>query len=103
VEAGERRAASGESFDKTAALTVPFLSPLASRLSPAPGERDWLERHANWFAAALLMPPGPLREAAVDLDLHTWRGRYELRDRCGVSISALNSRLKQLGYPAIRR
>jgi hypothetical protein len=65
-------------------------------------ERQWQERHANWFAAALLLPPLPLRRAASEVDITAWRGRYELRDRCGVSISALNSRLRQLGYPQVR-
>jgi uncharacterized protein DUF955 len=65
-------------------------------------ERDWQEKHANWFAAALLMPPVPLRRAAAEVDISAWRGRYELRDRCGVSISALNARLRQLGYPDVR-
>jgi Zn-dependent peptidase ImmA (M78 family) len=68
----------------------------------APSERDWQERQANWFAAALLMPPLPLRRAAAEVDVAEWRGRYELSGRCGVSISALNSRLKQLGYPSVR-
>lgn len=65
-------------------------------------ERRWQEIQANWFAAALLMPPMPLRRAASEVDVTRWRGRYDLSDRCGVSISALNSRLKQLGYPAVR-
>jgi hypothetical protein len=73
---------------------------------PAPhackAQRDWQEKHANWFAAALLMPPRLLRQAATEVDVTAWRGRYELRDRCGVSISALNSRLRQLGYPGVR-
>jgi uncharacterized protein DUF955 len=69
---------------------------------PPPAERDWQEKHANWFAAALLMPPVPLRRAAAEVDISAWRGRYELRDRCGVSISALNARLRQLGYPDVR-
>jgi Zn-dependent peptidase ImmA (M78 family) len=64
--------------------------------------RRWQEKHANWFAAALLMPPSPLRQAAAAVDIGSWRGRYELRERCGVSISALNARLRQLGYPSVR-
>jgi Zn-dependent peptidase ImmA (M78 family) len=72
------------------------------RKSTPAAERYWQEIHANWFAAALLMPPAALRRAVADLDITRWRGRYALRDRCGVSISALNSRLRQLGYPEIR-
>src|SRR5947209_279480 len=68
----------------------------------APAARQWQETHANWFAAALLMPPRPLREAAAAVDIESWRGRYELRERCGVSITALNARLRQLGYAAVR-
>src|SRR5687768_13273791 len=56
-------------------------------------QRAWQETHANWFAAALLMPPSLLRRAAAAVDVTAWRGRYELRDRCGVSITALNARL----------
>ena len=48
------------------------------------------------------MPPAPLRRAAAEVDVTAWRGRYELRDRFGVSISALNARLRQLGYPEVR-
>lgn len=65
-------------------------------------DREWQERQANWFAAALLLPPQPLRRAAAAVDVTSWRGRYELRDQCGVSISALNARLEQFGYPAVR-
>jgi hypothetical protein len=66
-----------------------------------PPERDRQERHANWFAAALLMPRTPLLRAAARVDITCWRGRYELRDRFGVSISALNARLAQLGFPGV--
>ncbi len=85
------------------------ISPWRSRRSvagasstPPAAEREWQERHANWFATALLMPPLPLRRAAAGIDVTAWRGRYALRERCGVSISALNARLSQLGYPAVR-
>jgi hypothetical protein len=60
-------------------------------------QHDWRERHANWFAAALLMPIPLVLSAASDLDLSTWRDRYALRDRFNVSISALNARLATLG------
>jgi Zn-dependent peptidase ImmA (M78 family) len=77
------------------------LNPPASRI-PEPSTDRWQENHANWFAAALLMPPLPLRRAAGTVDITAWRGRYELRERCGVSISALNVRLRQLGYPPVK-
>ena len=77
--------------------------PTCGGYPPSPeAERGWQERQANWFAAALLMPPMPLKRAAADVDVTGWRGRYELSGRCGVSISALNSRLRQLGYPSVR-
>jgi len=60
-------------------------------------QHDWQERHANWFAAALLMPAPLVLSAAGDLDLDRWRDRYALRDRFNVSISALNTRLASLG------
>jgi Zn-dependent peptidase ImmA (M78 family) len=81
--------------------TRPSMSyPATSHLPPATD--PWLENHANWFAAALLMPPLLLRRAARAVDVTAWRGRYELRERCGVSISALNARLRQLGYPPVK-
>ncbi len=73
----------------------------ASRWMP-PSERHWQEKHANWFAAALLMPPQPLRQAAACVEIASWRGRYTLAGRCGVSITALNARLRQLGFAAVR-
>jgi hypothetical protein len=70
---------------------------------PAPAaERRWQEIQANWFAAALLLPPLPLKRAAAEVDVRAWRGRYELSGVCGVSVSALNCRLRQLGYPSVR-
>lgn len=57
----------------------------------------WRERHADWFAAALLMPEPLLRAAARGLDLERWSDRYLLRDRFNVSITALNVRLAQVG------
>ena len=81
------------------------INPPASRVPEPitnPGTDPWLENHANWFAAALLMPPLPLRRAAGAVDVTVWRGRYELSERCGVSVSALNVRLRQLGYPPIK-
>lgn len=63
----------------------------------------WRERHANWFAAALLMPAPLLLPATRALDLERWPDRYRLRDRFNVSISALNRRLASLGlapFPA---
>jgi Zn-dependent peptidase ImmA (M78 family) len=83
----------------------PMAESLSCPLTPDPwplSERQWQEKQANWFAAALLMPPQPLRQAAAAVDVTSWRGRYELREQCGVSISALNARLEQLGYPAVR-
>lgn len=96
---GVKRELRGVSRDGV--LRPSLLTPHALRLTP-PHERSWQEKHANWFAAALLMPRLPLRRLATTVDVTGWRGRYELRDRCGVSISALNARLNQLGYPPVR-
>jgi hypothetical protein len=65
--------------------------------------RLWLERHADWFAAALLMPAPLLIPAARRLDLERWPDRYALRDRFNVSITALNLRLAHLRMAAAAR
>jgi hypothetical protein len=65
--------------------------------------RVWLERHADWFAAALLMPAPLLIPAARRLDLERWPDRYALRDRFNVSITALNLRLAHLRIAAAAR
>jgi hypothetical protein len=57
----------------------------------------WRERHADWFAAALLMPAPLLQAMARGLDLERWPDRYRLRDRFNVSITALNVRLADVG------
>jgi len=105
---GVRGSEAGESLQGNGGLprsACPFAAcGYRQRGAPAApaAERRWQEIQANWFAAALLMPPMPLRRAASAVDITRWRGRYDLSDRCGVSISALNSRLKQLGYPSVR-
>jgi IrrE N-terminal-like domain len=65
--------------------------------------RQWLERHADWFAASLLMPAPLLIPAARRLDLERWPERYALRDRFNVSITALNRRLAHLRIAASTR
>jgi hypothetical protein len=108
ARSGDRRQATGgrggAPWANYLSFSLPDRTTVACRLSPVACEaqRAWQERHADWFAAALLMPPSLLRQAAASVDVTAWRGRYELRDRCGVSITALNARLRQLGFPEVR-
>src|SRR6266540_6280795 len=56
------------------------------------------EQQADRFAALLLMPARLLLPRCAGLDLTRFPARYRLRDEFGVSISAMNLRLKSLGY-----
>lgn len=60
------------------------------------GETNWLERHADWFAAALLMPAGIFVPAAEQLDLRNENSLRHLAARFDVSQAALRARLAQL-------
>jgi hypothetical protein len=60
-------------------------------------QKSWLERHADWFAAALLMPAPLIVPMARRMDLFESGARHELRDRFNVSLAALSVRLKTLG------
>lgn len=61
------------------------------------GEDTWIERQADWFSAALLMPKEQFLEIACAYDFRNWQARYELAERFGVTISALGTRLNRLG------
>ena len=56
------------------------------------------ESEADQFAALLLMPAGLLLPRCAGLDLSRFPARYRLRDEFGVSITAMNLRLKDLGF-----
>ncbi|MDF2439372.1 MAG: hypothetical protein JWN98_356 [Abditibacteriota bacterium] len=62
---------------------------------------DWRERHADWFAAALLMPANLFIAVAEEFDLREWKSLYALARRFDVTISALCVRLEQLGLAAV--
>lgn len=75
-------------------------------LDPAPemmycrgGDGSWIETHADWFAAALLMPYDLFRTAARSLDLHDPSGLATLKTWCDVSWQALQIRLETLHIP----
>ncbi|MGD9893041.1 MAG: ImmA/IrrE family metallo-endopeptidase [Dehalococcoidia bacterium] len=56
------------------------------------------EQQADRFAAYLLMPARLLLPRCEGLDLSRFPARYKLRDAFGVSITAMNLRLKELGF-----
>ena len=56
------------------------------------------EQQADAFAALLLMPARLLLPRCERLDLTRFPARYKLRDEFGVSITAMNLRLKDLGF-----
>jgi hypothetical protein len=56
------------------------------------------EQQADRFAALLLMPARLLLPRCQGLDLTRFPARYRLRDEFGVSITAMNLRLKDLGF-----
>jgi hypothetical protein len=60
-------------------------------------QRLWIERHADWFAAALLMPANLFVPATEATDLTNWKALYKLAQQFDVSISALCVRLSTLG------
>jgi hypothetical protein len=70
---------------------------VAGNLSqPLQGKTDWIERHADWFAASLLMPATIFVPIAEQHDLSEWRSLYALARTFDVTISALVARLAQL-------
>lgn len=80
-----------------------FSSALSQALAMrGPVEDDWWrEWQANTFTRFILMPKGvllPLLEEHGFLRWHGVGGLYELRDRLGVTISALVVHLSKLGY-----
>ena len=61
-------------------------------------QTDWLERHADWFAAALLMPASIFVPIAEKTDLHNARALQKLARTFDVSQAALRARLSHLGF-----
>jgi hypothetical protein len=61
-------------------------------------QTDWLERHADWFAAALLMPASIFVPIAEKHDLHNPRSLQKLARTFDVSPAALRARLSQLRF-----
>lgn len=70
----------------------------AQGCSSAIGGAARREQQADRFAAYLLMPARLLLPRCANLDLTRFPARYKLRDEFGVSITAMNLRLKELGF-----
>jgi len=62
------------------------------------GDRRPREFQADLFGAALLMPEDLLRRHAASASTRNWPTLYRLRDRFGVSVTAMKNRLRDLGY-----
>lgn len=60
------------------------------------GDDWWREWQAHTFMRFILMPRSLLLPTLDEVDLRTWRGMYDLRDRFGVTISALVVHLTRL-------
>lgn len=60
------------------------------------GDDSWIERQANWYSGALLMPHDICLPMFKDSNLMEWRALYQLADQFGVTITALRVRLSQL-------
>lgn len=69
---------------------------LANSLS-RDGETNWIERHADWFAAALLMPASIFVPMAEKIDVTNTRAVSRLARDFEVSQTACKTRLSQLG------
>jgi Zn-dependent peptidase ImmA (M78 family) len=61
------------------------------------GSKPIIEIQADKFAAEVLMPKELMQQIVSDRDIYNWPALYKLRDEIGVSISALNIRLQQMG------
>jgi Zn-dependent peptidase ImmA (M78 family) len=59
-------------------------------------ERGFEEIQAHRFMGYLLLPGDLLRPLIAGRDLLQWAALYELRENCGVTISALVKRLEGL-------
>lgn len=80
-------------------FALPGIGPRAGRTCAAGlGAAARREQEADQFAARLLMPARLLLPRCADLDLSRFPARYRLRDEFGVSITAMNLRLKELGF-----
>lgn len=62
------------------------------------GGTNWIERHADWFAAALLMPANVFVPIVEKHDLSHPRSLQKLARTFDVSLAALRARLCQLGF-----
>lgn len=62
------------------------------------GSPDPVERQAEMFSAALLMPRDVLRVALPAGDWQGWQPVYRLADRFGVNVSPMRIRLEKLGW-----
>lgn len=60
------------------------------------GDDSWIERQANWYSGALLMPYDICLPVFKSSNLMEWKSLYQLADQFGVTITALRVRLRQL-------
>ena len=80
------------------AVQLSLLGDIASRsFICRSSDKNGFEWQANRYAAALIMPAPMVRDYAETLDLCCWHTLYALKDEFGVTISALTTRLEELG------
>lgn len=79
------------------------LEPIAAPVYCRGGTADWIETHADWFAAALLMPRDLFCAATRKLDLTIQANMEILKKTCDVSWQALSIRLDTFGIPYVDR
>lgn len=60
------------------------------------GDDSWIEKQANWYSGALLMPYDICLPIFKNSDLMDWQSLYDLTKQFGVTITALRVRLSQL-------
>lgn len=104
-ERGEYEAEAAEAMQSREYIQVPQYKVRGSlpATMARDGETNWLERHADWFAAALLMPASVFVPMAEAIDVNDPRQQSQLARTFDVSLTALRARLSHLGFIAPKK
>jgi IrrE N-terminal-like domain len=93
-----RDEATGISKQQELNLGFAEIKPFLCRSTNDNQGREW---QANYFAGCLLMPRHVLEDSSRGRNLTNWKHLYAMRDELGVTISALKTRLQQIGWITI--